>query len=56
MILLQRLGEILVHLCLDTLLSVTHHGVGREGNDGCALAAEAALVLANLGRGFETAL
>jgi hypothetical protein len=29
MVLLQGFGQILVHLSLDTLLSVTHHGVGR---------------------------
>ena len=29
MILLQRLGQILIHLRLDALLPVAHHGVGR---------------------------
>lgn len=55
-ILLERLGEVLVHLRLDATLAVAHHGVGREGDDGGALGAEAALVLADLGRGLETTL
>ncbi len=55
-VLLQRLGEVLVHLGLDALLAISHHGVRCEGNDGCPLAAEAPLVFANLGRGFEAAL
>lgn len=56
MVLLERLGQVLVHLCLDALLAITHHGMGRERDDGSALIAQAPLILANLGCGLKTAL
>ena len=56
MVLLQWLGQVLVHLRLNALLPVAHHGVCRQGDDGCALAAQAALVFADLAGSFETTL
>jgi len=55
-VLLERLGQVLVHLGLDALLAITHHGVGCERDDGSALTAQAPLILANLGCGLKTAL
>lgn len=56
MVLLQRLREVLIHLCLDTLLAITHHGVRCEGNDGGSVSTHALLVLANLARGLKATL
>ena len=56
MVLLQRLRQVLVHLCLDALFTVAHHRVRREGDNGCPLRSQAPLVLADLARGFETSL
>lgn len=55
-VLLQRLRQVLVHLCLDALFTVTHHRMRREGDNGRPLRSQAALVLADLARGFETTL
>lgn len=56
MVLLERLGEILVHLSLDALLSVTHHGVCCKRNDRSPLHAEAALVLSDSARRLKSTL
>jgi hypothetical protein len=55
-ILLQRLGQVLIHLCLDTPLPITHHGMGCQRNDGRPLGTETPLVLADLACGLKTAL
>lgn len=41
---------------MDALFTVTHHRVRREGDNGRPLRAQAALILADLARGFETTL
>lgn len=56
MILLQRLGQILVHLSLNALLPVTHHGVSSQGNDGCPVRAHASFVVANLAGSLKSSL
>ena len=56
MVLLQRLGQVLVHLRLNAALAITHHGVSRQSNNGGSLCAEAALVLADLARGLKSTL
>lgn len=56
LVLLQRFREILIHLGLDALFSIAHHGVCRQGNDGGSVRSHAPLVLANLAGGLETSL
>jgi len=56
MILLQRLGQVFIHLCLDAAFAVSHHGVRRKRDDGCPLGTEAAFILSNLGRSLKTTL
>lgn len=55
-VLLQRLREVLVHLGLDALFTITHHGVSRQGNDRRSVRALGLLILANLAGGLETTL
>lgn len=55
-VLLQRLRQVLVHLCLDAFLAITHHGVGCQSNNGSTMRAQAALVLTNLACCLKTAL
>jgi hypothetical protein len=56
MILLERLREIFVHLCLNTFFSVAKHRMGCERNNGSSLGAEASLILSNLSCGFKSSL
>lgn len=56
MVLLEWLGQVLVHLCLDTLFAIAHHGMCGKCNNRSALGTEAAFILTNLGRSFESAL
>lgn len=55
-VLLQGLGQVFVHLGLDALLTVTHHGVGCQGNDRGTMRAKASLILANLASCLKAAL
>jgi hypothetical protein len=56
LVLLERLGDVFVHLGLDALLSVANHGVGCEGNDGRTADNVVALPFADVGCGFKTTL
>jgi hypothetical protein len=56
MVLLKRFGEVLIHLCLDALLSITKHSMGGEGDDGRPLRSEASFIFTDLGCGFESSL
>lgn len=56
MILLQRLGQIFIHLGLDAAFPVAHHCVSSKGDDGSSLRPKATLIFSNLARGFKTAL
>lgn len=56
MILLQRLGQIFIHLGLYTAFPVTHHCVSSEGNNGCPLCPKAALIFSDLAGRFESTL
>lgn len=56
MILLQRLGQIFIHLSLYAAFPVTHHCVSSEGDNGCPLCSKAALIFSNLAGRFESTL
>ena len=56
MILLERLREILVHLCLDALLPIAKHSMCGKRDDGCPLGSEASLIFSDLGSGFKSSL
>jgi hypothetical protein len=56
MILLERFGEILIHLCLNALFSVAKHCMGCERDDRSPLGAETPFILADLCSGFESSL
>ena len=56
MILLKRLGQVLVHLGLDTFFSVTKHGMGSKCDDWRSLGTETSLVLTDLGCSLESTL
>lgn len=55
-ILLQGLGQIFIHLSLNALLPVSHHGMCCEGDNRGPMGTHASLVLANLASGLETSL
>jgi len=51
----ERLREVLVHLCLNALLTITKHGMSREGDNGSAMDFVSLLVLSDIGSSFEAA-
>lgn len=55
-ILLQRLRQVFIHLSLDTLFSITQHGMSRQGNDWRPRQAGLFLVLTDFRGRFETTL
>lgn len=55
-ILLQGFGQVFIHLSLNTLFSITQHGMSRQGHDWRARQASFFLVLAYFRSSFETTL
>lgn len=55
-ILLQRLRQVFIHLSLNTLFSITQHGMSRQGNDWRPRQASFLLILADLRSCFEPTL
>lgn len=56
MILLQRLRQIFIHLCLNAAFPITHHCVSSKGDNGCPLCSKAALIFSDLAGRFESTL
>jgi hypothetical protein len=56
MILLQRFGEILVHLGLNTFLAIAKHSMSSESYDRSSLGSKAPFIFTDLSRGLESTL
>lgn len=55
-ILLQRLRQVFIHLSLNTLFSITQHGMSRQGNDWRPRQTSFLLILADLRSCFKPTL
>src|SRR6187402_2480127 len=56
MILFERLGQVLVHLGLNTLLSIPKHGMSCKCDDWSSLGTKTPLILSDLGSSFKSTL